>query len=417
MTSTQISTRNAGLQDLLDLLLTQNAAKWDAVVPMQAITSSGGVLQIAGMGPDGPTGEAGQFLPTEIMDGHVADRLGVPVKYVRWMRENRTDLFDANVNGLVHGCPSGPGEAAARRMVAEIREPIPGLPVYDPDGRTVLVRTFINQGGGQGIGRALLSDRYASYDNIDMLMALLEGVKETGFDVTVSGCDLSERRMVVRMDAPDLMVHAPELLKGYRSPFGEGQGGTYGTYGVTAREEGRKVGDIVSGGIIGTNSETGGGAWSIAPYFRFLACTNGMTITKQAMRAVHLGGKLDEGVIRWSEDVEVKNVDLIVAKTKDAVTTFLDTTFMEKVLADLTEKAVKPIEDPAKMVEIVSQRMHYTDDQRAGILDHFIKGGQVTCGGIMQAVTSWAQEVADPDAAYDLETSAIEALEVAYAMA
>lgn len=412
MTMTQTNTRNANMADLIDLLIEQSADKHDAIVPMQAITSVGGVLKIAGMGLDGPTGTPGEFVPTVIMDGHLADKLGVPVKYVRWMRENRIDLYDANVNGLIHGCPSGPGEAAARRAAN-----MDQFPVFDPNGATVMVRTFINQSGGAGIGRALLSDRYASYDNLDMVMALLAGVKETGLEVEITGCDISERRMVVRMNAPGLTTHAPELLKGYHSPFGHGESGTYGRYGITAREEGKQVGDVVSAGIVATNSETGGGAWNIVPRFEVLQCTNGMTIMKDAMRAVHLGGKLDEGVIKWTEDTEERNVTLIAAKTRDAVTAFLNVEYMDKVIEKLTEKAVKVIEDPAKMVELVAQKMHYTDEQQAGILNHFIKGGQVTCGGIMQAVTSWAQEIEDSDTAFEFETSAIAAMEVAYASA
>ena len=101
--------------------------------------------------------------------------------------------------------------------------------------------------------------------------------------------------------------------------------------------------------------------------------------------------------------------------TRDAVATFLDEDYMTMVVDRLTEKAATPITDPAKAVEFIGSQLRYTEEQRAGILDHFIKGGQVTAGGFMQAVTSFAQTVADPDASFELEMSAMDALELAVA--
>lgn len=402
-TMTQTNTRNSSLQDLVDLLSAQNVDKHDAVIPLQAITSNGGILYVAGMGMDGPAGEPGLFRPTPIMDGHMADRLGIPVKYLRWLRENRIDLYDLNVNGLIHGYADLGGEGEAT------------YEMVDANGDVVMLRTFANQAGGIGIARCMMSDRYGCYDNLDMVFALLAGVRDSGMEVEVTSCDLSERRMIIRMEAPNLLIEAADLMKGYRSPFGSSSGGTYGTYNVTARAEGKKAGDCVGGGIVATNSETGGGAWSTAPYLRFLSCGNGLTINKFIMRQVHLGGKLEEGIIKWTAETEERNLALIAAKTKDAVTSFLDEGFIQKILDGLTEKAVKPIKNAAEMVELVSRELHYTAEQQAGILDHFIKGAQVTCGGIMHAVTSWAQEVEDSDTAFDFESSAIDAMEVAYA--
>jgi hypothetical protein len=51
-----------------------------------------------------------------------------------------------------------------------------------------------------------------------------------------------------------------------------------------------------------------------------------------------------------------------------------------------------------------------------GRLDHFIRGGAITAGGVLQAVTSYAQEVDDPDEALNLEESAVRAMELAAAV-
>ena len=67
----------------------------------------------------------------------------------------------------------------------------------------------------------------------------------------------------------------------------------------------------------------------------------------------------------------------------------------------------------AKAVELVGTTLRYTEEQRAGILDHFIKGGQTTAGGVFQAVTSFVQELDDADIAFELEALAMRALDIA----
>ena len=47
------------------------------------------------------------------------------------------------------------------------------------------------------------------------------------------------------------------------------------------------------------------------------------------------------------------------------------------------------------------------------ILGHFIRGGQLTAGGVMQAVTSVAQTLDDADAAHELEAQAVRVLDLA----
>lgn len=399
--SIELVQRNATLADMAKRLETLEDVKHDAVVPATAIRSVGGTLRVEGMGPDGPVGEAGLFQPTRIMDGHLATRLGVPLDYLRRLREGkigkdgqpaspkRLDLYDANVNGWLHGVNGGDPSVV-----------IDGAPTIDPDNRKFLLRTFTDPEGGVGIARALTSDRYGVIDHLDMVTAVFAGIRESGINIDVQSCDLTESRMTVKISAPELSVLAPELLKGYRSPFSGNEGADNPT---------------VFAGLCFSNSETGGGAYTIVPRFIFQICTNGMTIKRDALREVHLGSKLDEGVIKWTGETHRQNLELVTAKTKDAVTTFLDTDYMEMVLDRITERAGKPIAEPAKAVELIGTQLRFTEEQRTGILDHFIKGGQVTAGGVLQAVTSYAQTVSDPDEAYDLELAAMDAFDLAAA--
>jgi hypothetical protein len=184
--------RNATLEDLAALLRDQQARKVDIVAPATAIRASGGDLVVDDsvplIGPGGVTMTAGTYRPTEVCDHGIADKLGIPAAYLRRLREQRPAIYDANVNGWLGG-----------------------------DDRRFLVRCLRGDDGG-GAARAFLSDGYKIIDSLDVLMAALDGIRGSGLPVQVAGCDLTDRRMYVRVVCEDVAVLAPALLAGYRSP-------------------------------------------------------------------------------------------------------------------------------------------------------------------------------------------------------
>jgi len=56
---------------------------------------------------------------------------------------------------------------------------------------------------------------------------------------------------------------------------------------------------------------------------------------------------------------------------------------------------------------------HVTEPTLIGKMGHFIKGGSLTAGGVMHAVTSVAQTLPDADAAHGLESQALRVLSLA----
>ena len=367
-----LTARNASVGDLVDLLKGQQARKVDVVAPGSAIRAEGGLLVLDGtdvaLGPDGVTRTAGRYRPTQVCDAGIAEKLGIPSAYLRRMRESRPGLFDANVNGWLDG-----------------------------DERSFLVRCLRVADGETGVARAWLSDGYRPIDHLDTLMAVFEGIRAAGEPVVIDSCDLTERRMYVRVRCEAVQVMAPALLAGYRSPF-------TGALGADN--------PVVFAGFVVSNSETGCGACTVTPRLVAQVCANGMTITRDAMRAVHLGGRLEEG-IRWSSDTLDHQLGLITAKARDAVASFLSPAYAEQAIRRLEKQAGHPVADAAKTVEVISNRLRYSDAQQAQILDHFIKGGDLTAGGVMHAVTSAAQVQPGGDDAWDLEASALEALSLA----
>jgi len=224
-TDTFLITHNATVADLVALLHAQHAAKLDVVTPARHLAVEHGRLRLIGVGeprltPDGVTVGETLLRPTAVADAGIAEKLGIPLPYLRRLRAERIDLYDVNVNTWL-------GDDPDRRFLVR------GL--HDPDG-------------GTGVARALLSDSYRVVDNLDVLMAVLDGVRAAGVQVDIAGCDLTERRMYVKVRAPQVAGYAPELLAAYRSPF----------TGARGAEN-----PVVFAGFVVSNSETGHGSFSL----------------------------------------------------------------------------------------------------------------------------------------------------------
>lgn len=195
---------------------------------------------------------------------------------------------------------------------------------------------------------------------------------------------------------------APELLAGYRSPF-------TGARGIEN--------PIVFGGFIVSNSETGRGRFRISPRLVVQVCNNGMTIDKYALSEVHLGGKLDDGQIRWSADTQATALKLVGKKTRDAIAAFLNPDFARAQIREITAVAGVSITAPVETIEHVSKKLNFSRAQQDSILSDFISGGACTSGGVLHAVTSAAQRIENADVAYEMERLGMRAMNVAAAHA
>ncbi|MFD9691868.1 DUF932 domain-containing protein [Kitasatospora sp. NPDC059088] len=373
------STRNASLREIVDILREQQPRKADIITPAQSIRAEGGRLIVNGadydydITPDGVTRKAAELRLTGVAESGLAEKLGIPVGYLRKTRVEAPELWDQNVNGwLTH----------------ESRE-----------AKSYMIRTLRpGQGEDTGTARAFLSASYRIIDNLDILTAALRGVYDAGVQVRLDSCDLTDQKMYVRVVADEVRAYAPELLRNYRSPFTEARGSDNPT---------------VFAGFEISNSETGCGAFTIVPRLVVQVCDNGMTITKDAMKSVHIGGRQEDGVIQWSGNTQDRTLDLVTAKTADAVRTFLDRDYILRQIRDIEDKAVARIADPEKAITTVSQRLRFSEAVRADVFSHFIRGADLSAGGVMHAVTSVAQTLPDADEAHELESLGIRAMELA----
>lgn len=381
--------RNASLQDLVSVLQQQRRQSVDLVVPASSIVTRDGNLEVAtapaSITEDGVLDPNGAYRPTANADSQLAGIFGIPVKYIRTLRDRHVGLYDTNIN-----------EWAAHADFAD---------------KKVLLRTLWGATEGDetvGILRAVLSDRYGARDNFDMVVATLDGIREAGMsadDIKIQG-DLTDNHMFLTVNAPEIKGYGWKLLEGYKSPYADGRGTGHG--GADAENK-----PIVSAGLVIRNSETGGGALSIVPRLVVRVCNNGLQVTKDAMRQVHLGAKLAEGAIVWSDETRRAANELAKKQAADAVKSFLNASYVQSVIDELERDADVPVVDVPATIEVVAKEQAYTEAEAKGVLDFFIRGGQLTAGGVMQAVTAYVQQVESPERAYDLEAGAIDAMKVA----
>ena len=373
--------RKTDFETLLATLDEQQERKVDVVLPATNLCFGKGNLRVmrSDLEPqltaDGVTPVVQEFTSTDVFDEGVAERLGRGIVTGRMLRKLRaegwTDIVDGTLNGLIHG-------------KGEIRGPL---------DKSVLVRALKDADGGPvGTARAVLSNSYKIVDHVETLRAAMRGMQAAGLGAgNIAQADLTNRRMYVTVVAPEIKALAPELLKGYRSPF-TGQTGSDNP--------------TVFAGFVLSNSETGHGSFSITPRLVVEVCTNGLTLKRDVVSARHLGARLDDGLIQYSNETRQANLQLITSQAADAVRTFLDVDYMRKVLDEMTEQAGHEVKEAEKAVKEVTQKIEcpalYDD-----VLAHFIKGGQLTRGGIVQAVTAAAQSAdIDADTAFSMEERA-----------
>jgi len=381
----QLTLRKGSLEDLATELQEQQDRKVDLVVPAAKLWSHHGRVIIADHGDPvitdtGVTRGNLELTASSVFDTGMVGKLsevGRPVgrAFIRGLRDTgRTDLVDAVYNGLLHG---------NRDLNA------PG------DPRSFFVRSFTGQNGHTGYARALLSDKYRPIDNLDVLLTVIQGLKDAGFSShVVRQADLTDDKMYLRISVPEITALAPGLLHGYTSPYGGARGADN---------------PVVEAGIVISNSETGGAAFTIGPELTVRICTNGMTIKRDMIRKTHLGSKMDEGLVQASDRTRQLNLELVASQTRDAITTFLDADYMNRVLRQIEDGSDEKIADVEKTITEVVARPAFSKADAKGLLAAFMDGGDRTRGGLVQAITAHSQSLDDADRAYEMDADALPA--------
>lgn len=284
--------------------------------------------------------ETKQFGITDICHRQIGDRVGIPAKYYDRMRAESTPLLAMNVNHWFR-------EAPQRRMV----------------------RTL------DGNARALLSDRYQRIDNEHVAEVVLPILGEMP-GIKIESCEITEKKLYIKA--------------------------------VNERTEGEvKKGDAVQAGVCITNSEIGMGALGVQKLIFRLVCLNGMIVPDSQYRRSHIGARADasDDVYEMLSDEALRADDnAILLKVRDVVKASLDEALFAQTVAKMrvaTEGA--QMDDPIKGIERLASKVGLLESEKASVLTHLIRGGDLSRYGVLNAVTRAAQDVESYDRSTEME--------------
>jgi len=346
------------LQALIGKLDAQNIAKEDIVIgnkdiQYQANTEKGQMLMIG----------QNLYRPTEIAHTQISEKLEIPRAYYNKMRVSHPELLEQNIN----------------------------MWLSKKEKTKFLLRTF-KYADADNVCRAMLSNRYNILDNYDVLFTALEAIQKTGIHVEIIKADITDSKMYLHIVAPEIHVEATELLDGY-----------------LANRSTAKTGSGIISGLTISNSEVGMGTFEIAGRAQILQCQNGLHDRNAKFRQVHLGARMDEGHIQWSNTTKSKNYELIMSQVQDSVKVYLSKDYLGQLTDKLQRAKEQPIDHPTVVIETLSNTIGIPDSHRAAILNYYIKDNDHSALGILNATTRATQSMG-ADSQNDIEAAAFSIL-------
>lgn len=226
-----------------------------------------------------------------------------------------------------------------------------------------------------GHARAFLSNRYRRIDNLDIATVTLPIIGEMK-DAYYESCELTENYMYIKVVNRRLTA---EVVPG----------------------------DVVQGGVIIRNSETGQGSVCVQPLIYRLVCSNGMVVNDAKTRRTHLGrvNSTEEDFLIYSQETLDADDKAFILKLQDTVRAAVDEAKFATVLDKMRQSTQFKLNttDIPSVVKLASSSFKITESESAGVLQHLIEGGDLTLYGLANAVTRYSQDVEDYDRASKLE--------------
>ena len=160
-------------------------------------------------------------------------------------------------------------------------------------------------------------------------------------------------------------------------------------------------------GILITNSEVGMGSLTVQPLVYRLVCKNGMVVNDAKTRQRHVGrgNMADEDFSLYTDETLRAEDTALMMKVRDTVRAVTDQVRFDKVV-DLMRQAkdakITTSNIPA-MIELASEDYKFSKPESTNILDHLIRGGDLSLYGLANAVTRSAQDVESYDRSTTME--------------
>jgi len=296
--------------------------------------------------------EASGGLPTTILDcnkvarDQIAAKAGIDVRTFERFRTQYPVQFDALINEVFQREP-------AQRMI----------------------RTYMDT-ETRGTARAVVSDKFKTFDNIHLIKATLPQLLESDAQWKVVNATVTDMRMYLRLKS--------EVITG----------------------DGSAVGDLMALGLGLSNSEVGLGSVNVYQMFWTLACLNGMQ-TGNSHRSTHITSARAETDTWGLLTDEAKDADnhALELKVRDLVAGFSSRDAFDEVIEKMKRAGEDTIEgSPNQAVEALGKVLQLTKKDTGNVLDGLLAtigqagyaGKPVSRATMVNAVTAVAN-TAQPD--------------------
>ena len=289
------------------------------------------------------------FAVNDVALDQIAQKANLDVRTARRVQQNYPRQFDSLVNAIWQKEPSV-------RMLRTFDSP-----------------TTPNH----GIVRAVVSDKFKTFDNINLLESALPQLIESPAQWQVVTGSVTDRRLYLRLKSNAITGQAA-------------------------------VGDIMANGIMLSNSEVGMGSVSVAQLIWTLACENGMQSEKRS-RHSHVTSSRADGDTWGVLTEEAKAADNLALslKVRDLVTDYADRDNFDATLERMREAHNDTIEGtPSAAVEALGKVLQIPKKQNDNLLDGLMatigqsgyeNGKAISRATLVNAVTRVANNVADDD--------------------
>jgi hypothetical protein len=134
-------------------------------------------------------------------------------------------------------------------------------------------------------------------------------------------------------------------------------------------------------------------------------------IRESAIRKAHLGrGARGQDAIEDAREyfrTETRQADdrAFFLKVQDATASMFDTSKFNGRIDQYREVSQRVIDaDPVQVVEVTARRIGLNEGERSSVLQHLIRGGDMSQWGVANAVTRTAQDAESYDRATELES-------------
>lgn len=249
--------------------------------------------------------------------------------------------------------------------------------IWDRQPKDRMIRTYMDGASEtRGVARAFVSDKFKTFDNVDVLASTLPQLLESDADWRVWRHDITEKRMYVRL--------------------------------ISANISGRGANDrdVMNLGFDLTNSETGCGSVAAISKAVTIACMNGLTIDT-ILRQSHLTTSRSDSRT-WSilsDEAKSADNEALKLKLRDVVGHASQPEAFEETLAAFRAASGDVIEGTVQAaIEQTGKVLRLTKAETSSVLDGLMQtlgqegysGEPISRATIVNAVTACAK-TANPD--------------------